>query len=183
MELESITCNHCGAPLQVPATADYVTCNHCGSQLAVRRGGSVTFTEVVKQLSETTENLAQQVSKLSRQTELETLERQWEAERESFMVTNNHGAKYLPDERSSMVGGVVTTVFGLFWTVMAFGITSSAPSFGPFGIVKIMFPAFGVLFIVFGIVVATRGSQKAKEYKIAQRAYLQRRQRLLDDES
>ncbi len=182
MELESITCNHCGAPLQVPSTADYVTCNHCGSQLAVRRGGSVTFTEVVQQLSETTENLAQQVSKLRHQTELETLERQWEAERESFMVTNNTGAKRLPDESSSMLGGIITTVFGLFWTVMAIGITSSAPSFGVFGIAKLVFPAFGVLFIVFGIVSAARNSRKAREYKVAEQAYRRRRQRLLDDE-
>jgi len=75
MELESLNCDHCGAPLEISLTANYVKCNHCGSQLAVRRSATATFTEKVEQLAETTEQLAEQVSDLTRQSKLTELER------------------------------------------------------------------------------------------------------------
>lgn len=40
---ETLTCNSCGAPLEVPGTANVVTCNHCSCQLAIRRLGSATL--------------------------------------------------------------------------------------------------------------------------------------------
>ncbi len=48
----------------------------------------------------------------------------------------------------STVGGIIGVVFGIFWTVMAFEITKSAP----FPLVHVLFPLFGILFIVIGIV-------------------------------
>jgi DNA-directed RNA polymerase subunit RPC12/RpoP len=45
MQLESITCNHCGAPLDVPDAANFVKCNHCDSRLAIKRTQSTTYTE------------------------------------------------------------------------------------------------------------------------------------------
>lgn len=38
--------------------------------------------------------------------------------------------------------------FGVLWTIMAIAITSGAPSHGPFAVAKIVFPLFGVLFIL-----------------------------------
>jgi len=49
----------------------------------------------------------------------------------------------------SFIGSLVTVVFGIIWTVIAFGISSAAP----FGFVKI-FPLFGIVFVVFGIISA-----------------------------
>lgn len=46
----------------------------------------------------------------------------------------------------SFIGSIVSIIFGVFWTIMAAGITADSP----FGIGKI-FPLFGVLFIVIGI--------------------------------
>ena len=48
MELISVSCNHCGAPLEVPPGANYVTCAHCGSRLAVKRTGSAVYTELLE---------------------------------------------------------------------------------------------------------------------------------------
>lgn len=45
-------------------------------------------------------------------------------------------------------GSLVAIVFGVFWTIMAYTITKDAP----FPMVGIIFPAFGVLFIIMGII-------------------------------
>jgi DNA-directed RNA polymerase subunit RPC12/RpoP len=178
MRIESLNCNHCGAPLEVPQSANYVKCNHCGSQLVIHRSESATFTETVEQLAETTENLAAQVSKLTRQNEVEALDRQWEREKESYMVTNKHGAKHLPSRGGATAAGVMVCVFGVIWTIMAVAITSGAPDVGPFQVAKFAFPAFGVAFIIFGIFMAMNNYRKAQEYERAYRRYRQRRDEL-----
>ena len=181
MNVESLNCNHCGAPLQVPDSAKYVKCNHCASQLVIRREASATFTETVDRLSETTENLSEQVSKLTKQNELELLEKRWAGQRESFMIPDKHGIRHLPDEGSSLLSGVAIVVFGCIWTAMAIGITSSAPNFGPFQIAKVAFPLFGVMFVVFGVMQSVRHHQKAKEYRNALQRYQREREELLNE--
>lgn len=47
-------------------------------------------------------------------------------------------------------GSVIAIVFGIFWTILAFSITKNAP----FPMVSTIFPLFGVLFIIVGIVQA-----------------------------
>lgn len=56
----------------------------------------------------------------------------------------------------SFVGSIAIIIFGIFWTIMATTITAHAP----FGILK-LFPLFGVIFIILGIV------QAAYHYKNA----------------
>jgi len=181
MNVESLNCNHCGAPLQVPESAKYVKCNHCASQLVIRRGDSATFTETVDRLSQTTENLSEQVTKLTKQNELELLEKRWAGQRESFMIPDKHGNRHLPDEGTSLLAGVGIVVFGCIWTVMAIAITSTAPNIGPFQVAKIAFPLFGVMFVVFGVIQSIRYHQKAKDYRSALRRYQRDREDLLND--
>lgn len=50
----------------------------------------------------------------------------------------------------SFIGSIVAIIFGVFWTIIAFSITSNSS----FGIIGFIFPLFGVLFIVLGIVQA-----------------------------
>jgi len=49
--------------------------------------------------------------------------------------------------KMSFMGSVFASVFGVFWTIMAFAITKDAP----FPMVKIIFPLFGVMFVGMGI--------------------------------
>jgi hypothetical protein len=44
----------------------------------------------------------------------------------------------------SAIGGIFGAVFGVLWTILAINITADAP----FPAVKIIFPLFGVLFVV-----------------------------------
>lgn len=68
----------------------------------------------------------------------------------------------------SFIGSVVAVIFGVFWTVTAFSITANAP----FGGVGAIFPLFGVIFIIVGIVQAAyhfknaTGKDRFSEYDI-----------------
>ena len=166
MAVETITCNSCGAPLQVRATANYVTCAHCHSQLAITRTDTATFTEQIEQLAEQTEQLTDQVERLTAQNDLHALDREWELERETYMVTNKHGRRSLPTQSGSIVGGIVAAGFGIFWIVMASDIGGG------------IFPAFGVLFILIGIGSSVVAFNKAGDYRRAHRRYRSRRSEL-----
>ena len=163
MELTSVSCNNCGAHQRIPADARFVTCNHCSTQLAVKRNESVTFTEQLGEISERTERIAEDVAELKYRQELEDIDRQWEIERESFMVSDKHGHRSIPSTGGSVIGGIVVVVFGLFWTVTAAGIGG-----GPIAL-------FGVLFIAFGIATSVISFTKAEGYSAAERKYQRRR--------
>ncbi len=171
--LESLLCNGCGAPLEVPESANFVKCNHCQTQLAVRRNESSTFTESIDKLNATTESLAEQVTRLTRQQELAVLDREWEIERANYMITNNEtGRSSVPTEGGAMIGGIVATVFGVLWMLFAIGITSGGPSGAS------LFPLFGLLFIGVGIYSAINAGNKAHDYKRALARYKSKRAKL-----
>lgn len=177
--LEKLTCNSCGAPLDVPETASFITCNHCSTQLAVRRSENVTFTEKLHQLAEQTEQLSERIDDLHSHSEVAALDREWEFEREKYMVTGKEGLRHIPTETASVAGGVIVTVFGCFWTAMATGMAWSAPGHGVFGIVKVIFPLFGVLFVIAGVASSLSSYSKAGNYRRAEKRYHRRRADLL----
>jgi hypothetical protein len=59
------------------------------------------------------------------------------------------------------VGGIIGAIFGVFWTILAIAMTSHAPSEPPFGIVKIIFPLFGVIFVIGSIAAAVYNAHNA----------------------
>jgi hypothetical protein len=128
------------------------------------------------------QHLAQQQAEIKHQNELARIDREWEMQKQQYYVTTRYGVRQLPTTGMGIGIAVVGGVFGVFWTIMAFAITSGAPDVGPFPIVKIIFPLFGVLFtgaaIVFGIVCNIR----AKKYQEAYEAYQRRRQQVRQEE-
>ncbi len=44
-----------------------------------------------------------------------------------------------------------SAAFGVLWTILAIAITSGAPDDGPFVVAKIVFPLFGVLFVLMAL--------------------------------
>ena len=147
MKIEKIACNSCGAPLEVATTTMFVTCRHCGIKLSIQRTDTTTFTEILEQLTAKTDQLSEQVNNLTDYTELAALDREWELERQNYMVTTKHGGKHIPSEAGSIVGGIAITLFGCVWTFMAFAITS----FIPIPILHFIFPLFGMIFVIGGI--------------------------------
>jgi predicted phage tail protein len=175
MKLESLNCNHCGAPLDVPGTTNFVTCNHCGSKLAVRCGENATYTELMGAVSEPLQEMASQLGHIAHEKDLERIDREWELEREQYLVADKQGVRQVPDTASSVIGGVVVTVFGLIWTVMAFSITSGFNEFGGPGGFASVFPLFGVVFVLAGIGMSIYSYPKAQQYQQAYERYQTRR--------
>ena len=164
MQIEKIACNSCGAPLEVATTTQFVTCRHCGMKLSIQRTDTATFTEILDKLTAKTDQLSEQVNNLAGYTEMTALDREWELERLNYMMTGKRGGKHIPSEAGSIGGGIAITLFGCFWTVMAFAITS----FIPIPIVHIVFPLFGVVFVIIGIVSSISSYNKAGDYRRAE---------------
>jgi hypothetical protein len=69
-------------------------------------------------------------------------------------------------------------VFGVIWTILAIAVTGSAPDIGPFSVVKIVFPLFGVAFTIAGIAYGLYCYSRAQKYQQAYAAYLARKKQL-----
>lgn len=175
--IETLNCNECGALIQVPASARYVTCNRCGTHLTVQRTGIATYTEATRKppagaADPAVQEMAGRLERLERESELARIDREWEMERERYKVTSRYGRRYVPSAAAAVVMGVIAVGFGLFWTVMAFGMTAGvagAPGFGS------IFPLFGLVFIVGGAGVSIYQYNKAEQYQAALAEYQRRR--------
>ena len=113
--------------------------------------------------SQRTERIEDQLSELSSRQEVEDLDRQWERERESYMISDKHGHRRVPTVAGSVFGGIAAAVFGIVWTVMAANMGGGG------------FALFGLIFIVAGIGMSIYSYTKAQDYLAAQRRYRRRR--------
>lgn len=165
MEILSLSCQHCGAPLDVPESAKYITCRFCNARLEVKHQGDVAFTEQLGEIERKTDQLIDEVSRLKLQNELARIDREWDAERESLMVSGKDGHRSVPSQAGSIVAGLI---FATFW-IIATSTTPAAPLFVPIG------------FLVIGVVLFTgiQGFQKADQYQTAKKQYERSRTELL----
>jgi DNA-directed RNA polymerase subunit RPC12/RpoP len=165
MQVESVSCNNCGAPLEVGPGTNYVTCGHCGSRLAVKRTGSSLYTELLEKIDQKTDAMARQVAELRHHAELERIDREWEQERQGFLTSDKHGNKHEPaTPEFAVLGGVVVIGFGLFFAVLTASIVQGG-----------LFPLFGLLVIGYGVYLLVTGPARAREFQRAREAYHRRR--------
>ena len=68
MKILSLTCNHCGAPLEVPAKARFVTCTFCSSRLKITQEGNAAFTELLETLQDTTREIQEDIQTIKNQS-------------------------------------------------------------------------------------------------------------------
>jgi len=120
-------------------------------------------------------HLSDQLSEVQYQNELARLDREWEMERQQYMVRDRYGARYVPTAGLGIGAAVVGGLFGIFWTVMAVAITSDAPDIGVFSAVKVIFPLFGVLFTAAAVGYGLYAATQAQRYQRAYVAYKARR--------
>jgi DNA-directed RNA polymerase subunit RPC12/RpoP len=181
MQTTPLTCQNCGAPLDVPPTARYVTCSHCGSRLEIKRTPSAVFTEVLDRLDERTAAMADDLDAIRRDSEIERLDREWAARAAELSTRSKNGAISPPSKAGGFILIFVMGGFGLLWTIMAFAITGTGAAAvgGPFKIAACIFPAFGILFIVLAIVQGIKMLGDTSTYTTERRAYEDRRRQLL----
>jgi uncharacterized membrane protein len=120
--------------------------------------------------------MSDRLEQLEYQNELARIDREWEMERERYLVTSRYGRRYVPSAAAAVVVGVLAVGFGIFWTVMAFGM---AGNFGGGGF-EAIFPLFGLLFIAVGAGVSIYQFTKAQQYQSAYTEYQRRRADALD---
>ena len=165
-ELISLSCNHCGAPLEAPKTSKFLTCGHCGSRLAIKSSTSAVYTEVldmVQDIKQRNDEIADDLEEIRIQNELERLDRNWQRDFNRFASTDKYGNKQAPSAIGSVIAGVVMIVFAIFWMGIASdGVAHGAPA---------VFPLFGLIFIGAGICAIIFGSKNGKKYEKAKTRY------------
>lgn len=156
MELIALSCQMCGAPLEVPIEVKHVSCVHCGAALVVKRQGSVLFTEKIEALQQRTESIQSQLDEYRISQALERLDEQWEGERRELSVAWAEEYVIVP-----------TPALGCF-----LGLLIMAAAF-PIGYISAL--PIGVGIALWGFFVGIRICFKAEEYENALKAYVDRR--------
>jgi DNA-directed RNA polymerase subunit RPC12/RpoP len=105
MQLEALSCNNCGAPVDVPQSANFITCAHCGSRLAVKRTETAHYTEVLDRLQAHAYKVDRDLQYLRVQNDLLLLDQAWEEESKQYMVRTKGGAPVEPS-----LGQVITLI-------------------------------------------------------------------------
>lgn len=179
MQLETITCNNCGAPLEIPDTANFVSCNHCASQLAIRRTGSTTYTEQLEQIEGNQDEMLDRLERIEREQKLAALDRGWEQAKRDDMITDKNGREHLPTGSGVIFGTVFFVVFvfkialfGIVWTFIAGAI------FPPMALFGIFFVAIAILMGIAGISGGFKACAKSQNYCAARKRYRELRQQI-----
>jgi hypothetical protein len=183
-----VCCNECGADLDVGPTTNFVACARCGARLAVRRTGSSIFTERAPTDLHITDDPASpgprcessdaamanvvraHLACMEREARLANIDRQWELEREKYLVTGNFGQRKVPNAARSIFGGLVGVAFGILWTAVIVTDDRAGPVGGA------LFSLFGVLAIIVSAVWGAYHYAVAQDYERAHAEYRRRRQ-------
>lgn len=177
-KLIPLVCNHCGAPLQVPADVRFVTCSHCNTSLAVEHEGDVHFTRQLEQLADATDRIDSKLASVENQLKRQTLDLQWESDQKKLMVRRKDGDLQIP-KRLDSTAGLLGMVLGMA-VLFGFGIfaASIGNGSGPGGVFVIFLVVAGIA-MFFG---AMSEHQKAVRYESAKRRYQNARAKLSDDD-
>lgn len=152
----------------------------------LRRSGALTdaeFTQAKAALlagpaSAADAPLAEHLAEVRYQNELARLDREWEIERQQYLIADRYGRRHVPTAGMGMGSAVVGGVFGIFWTIMAASMTSGAPDFGAFSLIRVVFPLFGVLFTAAAVGYGLYAYSRAQKYDVAYRDYRARREKV-----
>lgn len=126
MTTTALACNQCGAPLDVPAAANYATCAYCGSKLRVHRNATAAWTEVAERIAADTSRIGDGVTLLTVQAELERLDREWQMQAGTARSDRRgHGDDKHDD---SALGALIGLLIPLFAIYMIFGKGEVGPT-------------------------------------------------------
>jgi hypothetical protein len=195
-----VTCNNCGAALQVPESARFVTCRYCNSQLQIKRTDTAVTTEVLEQINQNAAAMVDDLHVLRRDAEVERLDREWREQQSRLMIKDRYGNTTMPTATGGLIGAVILGGGGILWTIMAYYITAphempgfpSMPGQGfpgmpiggdpAFSIAHTVFPLFGVLVVIAGVAMGIKTALAASQLDEERRIYERRRQQLLDQQ-
>jgi hypothetical protein len=155
----------------------------------LRRSGSLSDAEFTKATAtvlsgapaasgnDVAEQLADQLAEVKYQNELAQIDREWQIERQQYLIRTQYGMAQVPTAGMGIGTAVVAGVFGTIWTIFSISLTSGGPDFGAFSVAKVIFPLFGVAFTVAGIGYGIYTYNRAHHYQDAFARYQLRRER------
>jgi hypothetical protein len=171
VDITKVSCNGCGASLEITSAARFVTCRYCGASLEIKRTDSAVFTEVLDRIDQRTSDIAQDVSALRRHQELEDLDRQWELRRQSLLVHGKYG-----DYQPSASRGTFTILAGVIGGLIWMTLTAAGRGAGAW-------PLLGLLFIGAGIGGGIRMLSKATQFEQERQHYQRRRDQIVQSDN
>jgi hypothetical protein len=179
MSVETVNCNECGALIQVPSTAKYCTCTRCGEHLVVHRSDVAAYTEALPRRDDRRgpaddrrwRELEGRLDDLAYENALMRLDREWDRERERYMMYGRYGRRYQPNATLGIVFMAIGGAAALAGVSVALLVVLSSRQ--PAGLVC-LFPAaiFTLAFGLTGLLQYLRG----KQYQAAYDRYLRRRE-------
>ncbi len=116
METQTLSCNNCGAPIDVPPSANFATCSYCKAHLAIKRNASTAYTEVLNQIGENTGYMAEDLRFLRLRQQLQYIDEQWQAQDQQFQQRKNDlQATVAAARKNSRISGAFPAlIFGFF---------------------------------------------------------------------
>jgi hypothetical protein len=162
MEMVTVSCNSCGAPLKVGAQVRFVTCQFCNSQLEIKRNDSTIFTDQIDRIADHTAQMAQNLEAIKLQNEIEMLDRQ------AAVGSAQSGRA---DASNARGGGVLGMAFAVFFAFVCFAMAATAGKSGAPGLFALVPVGMGI----FALVAAGMGLAKSSEQANRQDEIRQRR--------
>lgn len=174
MKVESLACNNCGAPLNVPESANFVTCAHCGSGLAVRRDPSVHYTEALDRIEQHTGRISEDIQVIRLQNDLEQLDRDWERRRRRYYIRLRDG-RYIAPTMGYVITSILITVGVALFTIVWFASSFQSQAGGG----AQFFGWIGVLLVAVAVVNVVTSYTRVSRYRRAVQAYTSRREEII----
>lgn len=176
MRVISLSCDHCGGPLDVPLRAKYVTCGFCDTRLTVESTGNTHFTRTLDQIDRTTREIARDVKDIKRQ--LDELDDQWRGSQRKYEIKSRPDIHRVPNPYEAVGFGAV----GIVVAIVVFGISAAAGE--PAGIVVgLVFGVGAALVLGINLQKCTRYKRSRREYEFGRRKLMKQMYEVYDEPS
>ncbi|MDB6080519.1 MAG: hypothetical protein JWO82_4266 [Akkermansiaceae bacterium] len=166
MKTTRVSCQGCGASLEVHDLARYSTCAYCATQLEVVHETGAMQAQALDILERHNRRLSAELSEYRLREELSLLDKAWKALRQSWLEPDGRGGYYDP--------ALTTAVFScllILGGIVLFALTIQ--SMAPIAIA-------GPLMVLGGIWGLIRCAYKGMEHEAMTRQYDHRRSELLE---
>jgi DNA-directed RNA polymerase subunit RPC12/RpoP len=148
MDVQSLSCNNCGAPLEVSPNANYVTCSYCKARLAIKRNASTAYTEVLTQIGENTGQMAGDLRFMRLKQQLQILDEHWQEQDQQFRQQQTTMQPKIESANkgnlSTRVYSIIALIIGIVVLLGPFYATGDSNDTGIWGVLIVAFAALGI---------------------------------------
>src|SRR5260370_41600550 len=121
--MDAPLCIHCAAHSEVAPTTKYVTCARCNTVLEIKRTDTDQFTGALAPAALAGADVTTPEAKPARkflgaadvalEEELNSIDSEWQAERDRYLLSSEFGGKQIPDKRRGLFAGGVLVALAI----------------------------------------------------------------------